>query len=250
MPTNPGLRTGTYTTNRGEVYTGNYGQGVYPAGPTPNPKLTTAIDDLLTPGLVPDIARMSAEVSAGRGIAGSPAADSTAVKMSEQNYLQRLGLANTLMTGQTGRDLPYQITPYQQAWLDLQKMLRGVGGGGQGFGGGGGGGAPAPAPSGGGLMPGQHPVIESVYGTRGGVWGNTPVAAGVGGAGTPYAGFGGGGGGGLWGGAGVGGMMGGAGGGDLNLDDIYEELGFGDFGSQPGDVTTPTPPDFDWEMWE
>jgi len=78
------------------------------------------VKDLITPGLVPDIARQSAEVSAGRGIYGSPAGDSTAVRMSEQNYLQRLALANSLLSGDASRTLPYQITPYQSAGLNLQ----------------------------------------------------------------------------------------------------------------------------------
>jgi hypothetical protein len=79
--------------------------------------LSPAIADLIKPGLVPDIARQSAELTAGRGIAGSPAAASTAVKMSEEDYLKRLGLANQLMTGEAGRALPYQITPFQSATL-------------------------------------------------------------------------------------------------------------------------------------
>jgi hypothetical protein len=89
----------------------------------PNPDVSAAIKGLLTPGLVPDIARQSAEVSAGRGIAGSPAGDSTAVRMSEQNWLQRLGLANTLLGGEAERTLPYQITPYQSAALRNQMYI-------------------------------------------------------------------------------------------------------------------------------
>src|SRR6266487_2169847 len=80
------------------------GQGTYgptnPAfppsatAPPQYPGLHPAITGLLTPGLVPDIARQSAEVSSGRGVAGSPAGPSTAVRLSEQNYLQRLALAH------------------------------------------------------------------------------------------------------------------------------------------------------------
>src|SRR6185295_6371549 len=84
------------------------------------PGLAPVIQGLLTPGLVPDIARQSAEISAGRGIPGSPAGASTSVRMSEQNYLQRLALANALLTGEAGRSLPYQITPYQSAALQNQ----------------------------------------------------------------------------------------------------------------------------------
>jgi len=90
--------------------------------PITYPGLNPAIQSLLTPGLVPDIARMSAEVSAGRGVAGSPAADSTAVRMSEQNYLQRLGLANSLLSGEASRTLPYQITPYQSVETALRQQ--------------------------------------------------------------------------------------------------------------------------------
>src|SRR6266446_4489257 len=82
---------------------------VPPAGASGNPAMESDIAGLLKPGLVPDIARQSAEVSAGRGIAGSPAGASTAVRMSEQDWLQRLGLANQLLSGEAGRKLPYQI---------------------------------------------------------------------------------------------------------------------------------------------
>src|SRR6266853_866212 len=94
-----------------------------PASGQTNPAMSSAIQGLLTPGLVPDIARQSAEVSAGRGIPGSPAAGSTAVRMSEQNYLQRLGLANTLLGGEAQRTLPYQITPYQSAEMRNQLAI-------------------------------------------------------------------------------------------------------------------------------
>lgn len=89
--------------------------------PTMNPQVSSAIFGLLTPGLVPDIARQSAEVAGGRGAIGSPAGGSTAVRMSEQNYLQRLGLANSLLSGEAERALPYQITPYQAAQLANQQ---------------------------------------------------------------------------------------------------------------------------------
>lgn len=112
--------------------------------------INTAVTGLLTPGLVPDIARQSAEIAGGRGVGGSPAGASTAVRMSEQNWLQRLGLANTLLSGESSRTLPYQITPYQAAQLELQRRQVAIqdylarkppglsGGGGGGFGRGGG----------------------------------------------------------------------------------------------------------------
>ncbi len=137
----------------GSTYGGTYGptNPAFPptaTAPPTYPGLNPAITGLLTPGLVPDIARQSAEVSAGRGVGGSPAAASTAVRMSEQDYLQRLGLANTLMTGEAGRLLPYQITPYQSAGLQTTRDIAGQrwGGGGANYPGAGGGrGSPASA---------------------------------------------------------------------------------------------------------
>lgn len=197
----------------GSSYGGSLGT-TYPTGPSASPKLTGAIDQLLTPGLVPDIARQSAEVAAGRGVAGSPAADSTAVRMSEQNWLQRLGLANQLMSAQTQRDLPYQITPWQKSWLDLQMLLHGKTGG-QSFPGLGGGGARGGytgtigspmAP-----MESPYPVIDAVGGTR-------PDSSGIGG-GITQGGY-----------QGV-----------FDLDSALEELGLGeDF---IGDIELPQFPD-------
>jgi hypothetical protein len=115
----------TTTTRTGRPYTGSLRIDIPPTATMPgplSPDLGPTIQGLLTPGLVPDIARQSAEVSAGRGIAGSPAADSTAVKMSEQNYLQRLGVANALLSGEAGRSLPYQITPFQSIQTALQQQ--------------------------------------------------------------------------------------------------------------------------------
>ncbi len=194
--------------------------------------LSPAIAGLIQPGLVPDIARMSAETSAGRGVAGSPAADSIAVKMSEQNYLQRLGLANQLMTGEAGRALPYQITPLQSAELANRLAVAGMRnfpGGSYGYGG------------------NMRNPYGSPYASRSGA-GYSGGGSGLGGGGATYPFTGGLGGMGSLG----GGYSGGGGGGQsLTLDDIYEQLGFGNFGSQPGDTIGGTePPDFDWEMWE
>ncbi len=117
-------RTGT--SRLGRPYGGTLGilNTVVPptatAPPYSSTSLEPAIQGLITPGLVPDIARQSAEVAGARGIAGSPAGDSTAVKMSEQNYLQRLALANQLLTGEAGRKLPYDITPNQSADIALK----------------------------------------------------------------------------------------------------------------------------------
>jgi hypothetical protein len=191
------------------------------------PGINQAIQGLLTQGLIPDVARQSAEVAAGRGVAGSGAGDSTAVRMSEQDYLTRLGLANTLASGEAGRTLPYQITPYQQALLALQQeqlqnqrdlglnraivnQTRGAGGGYRGGYGGGG--------YGGGGSVGQSSNPFGLFGASGGTSGVSNL------------------------------ISGGGGGQPLTLDDIYEELGFGNFGSLPGDTTQP--PDFSYDMWD
>lgn len=149
------LRSGTdqFDPNWNRAWNQPFSAPVHPAGinataPSTTgstPALDPIIQGLLTPGLVPDIARQSAEVAAGRGIAGSPAAASTAVRMSEQNWLQRLALANSLLSGEASRELPYQITPYQRLALQTQKEIANrsrvgtpsFGGGGGGGGGGG-----------------------------------------------------------------------------------------------------------------
>lgn len=215
----------------GGVPTGGLATGATPA-------INPVVTGLLTPGLVPDIARQSAEVSAGRGVGQSPAASSTAVRMSEQDYLQRLALANTLLTGESQRTLPYQITPYQQRVLDLQQaeissrllpaMLGknlgfGGGSGGGGYGGGGVGGARQPAGP-------TYPFGNTDFGTL-----SAPGVPRYGGSSGP---------------AGLGSNAG-----QWTLDDAYDWLGFGNFGSQAGDVSsgfpefqTPVPPADDLDL--
>ena len=204
------------------------------------PGINSIVQGLLAPGLVPDIARQSAELSAGRGVAGSPAGASTAVRMSEQNYQQRLALANSLLSGESQRTLPYQITPYQQALLDLQRQqlqnqrdiafrnqinVTGLKRYGQ----------PSNAGRGGGgnMLTGT-PSYSGPSGAFGA--GGNPFSSN---ASTSSYLFG----------------LGGGGGQQLTLDDIYDELGFGDFGNLPGDTTTdygqyPEPPDFSYDMWD
>jgi hypothetical protein len=224
-------RTGT--TRLGRPYGGTLGilgTTVTPtatAPPYPSTSLEPAIKGLITPGLVPDIARQSAEVAAGRGVAGSPAGDSTAVKMSEQNYLQRLALANSLLSGEAERTLPYQITPFQTAGIGLRQQelqnqrdiasLRwpgGVGGG-------------------------QHPAGGSA-GNPGGPWstntgvtiGQQPVASGPFTGTRPASGD-------MnltnW----ISGRL--DTGNDLSIDEIMAQMGFGNFGSLPGDSSTGSP---------
>jgi len=188
------------------------------SAPPAYPGLHPAITGLLTPGLVPDIARQSAEVAAGRGVAGSPAAGSTAVRMSEQNYLQRLALAHTLMGGEAQNLLPYQITPYQSAELQSQRDIAGAhygGGGGQSYAGGGGGARPAPAAA---AAPWAG-FSEDFHGTRPFEYSKPPWTTGAG-EGVPGAGQ------------------------QPTLDDAFDWLGFGNFGSQPGDVSGST--EGDW----
>ena len=218
---------------------GGHGNDMLQGG---TPGFTTAIQELLAKGLVPDVARQSAEVAAGRGVAGSPAGASTAVRMSEQDYLARLGLANTLASGESSRTLPYQITPYQQALLELQRqqlqnqrdlgLNRAIVNQTRGVGGGGGGNRNAGGYSGGVSGGGGNMLTGTpgYFGPTGGFGaGGNPFSSG---GSNSYL-FG----------------LGGGGGQSLTLDDIYEELGFGNFGSLPGDQST-EPPDFSYDMWD
>ncbi len=238
MPTDAELGQLLYSYGRPTAGGGGFGSFSTPFPPTAkappytSTSLEPAIQGLITPGLVPDIARQSAEVTAGRGIAGSPAAASTAVKMSEQDYLQRLGLANQLLSGEASRKLPYDITPYQSSQLTLwlEQLNRQHPAGGMNFpGGGGGGGGAAPktdpwAGFGGG------PVIPAVGGTRQPDVTTNPFMPQTGG----------------YGGGGVGG------GGSPSLDDMLRELGifgedtsgFPEFGGQGYNPGTPGIPEF------
>jgi len=190
--------------------------------------LSPAIAGLIQPGLVPDIARMSAETTAGRGIGGSPAAGSTAVKMSEQNYLQRLGLANQLMTGEAGRALPYQITPLQSAELANRLAVAGM----RNFPWGGniGGNYRSGSGVGGGNFASNYvspysPYRSTNYGGGLDTHGSLP---GVNYGGLDYGG--------------------GGNGGSPSLDDMLRDLGI--YGEDDTGAGTGQPPDFDWEMWQ
>jgi len=60
---------------------------------------------LLTPGtLIPDVARQSAEVAGGRGVTGSGAADSTAVRMTEADQLRRMALGEQFLSAADARN--------------------------------------------------------------------------------------------------------------------------------------------------
>jgi len=201
----------------------------------------SVIQGLVTPGLVPDVARQGAELAAGRGIGGSPAGASTAVRMSEQDYLTRLGLANTLLSGESQRRLPYDITPYQKQLLDLQQqqlqLQRDI--------------ASRRYPQN--VLTG----FRSPYNTRRGSYGggylgnqtggysNTGnFAPGIGPLGGNRIGGGRGGGSSLFGGGGGGGQQ-------YTLEDMYDMYGF----NGPGVNTTdygqyPEPPDFSYDMWD
>ncbi|MES2367142.1 MAG: hypothetical protein V4563_14795 [Pseudomonadota bacterium] len=235
MPTDAELGQFLYSYGRPTAGGGGFGSFSTPFPPTakappyPSTSLEPAIQGLITPGLVPDIARQSAEVTAGRGIGGSPAAASTAVKMSEQDYLQRLGLANQLLSGEASRKLPYDITPYQSSQLSLwlEQLNRQHPSGGLHFpGGGGGGGGAAPVSS----FGGGWPNIQAVGGTRQPDVTTSPFVPQTGGYG--------------------GGAVGG--GGSPSLDDMLRELGifgedesgFPDFGGNGYDQGTPGIPEF------
>ena len=219
------------------------GQPVTQFGGTPVPVsggggIGSVTQSLITPGLVPDVARQGAELAAGRGVGGSPAGASTAVRMSEQNYQQRLALANALLTGESQRRLPYDITPFQQQQLALQQqqlqlereiaamryphnVLTGFRGpsntGRGGYGGGYLGNQIGNYSNPGNFAPGIGPL------------GGNRIGGGLGGGSSLFGG--------------------GGGGQPLTLDDIYDELGFGDFGNLPGDQTT-EPPDYSYDMWD
>ena len=174
------------------------------------PQLDPIISGLLTPGLVPDIARQSAEVAGGRGVGGSPAGGSTAVRMSEQNWLQRLALANSLLSGEASRELPYQITPYQAEVLAHQRAA----------------------------LEAQERIARMNNRRTGSL---SPGGGGGGGSIYPFANmnFGGSGGGGSAGGS----VFGGGGGAGIpeTLEDVYEWLGFGNFGEVLGDSSSGFP---------
>src|SRR3989442_3736414 len=99
---------------------------------------------------------MAAETAAGRGVAGSGAGYSTAVRMTDEERLRRMALGEQLLSAATARNpaapiidpTKFVITPYQQAELDLQRYIANLhwmgGGGGGGYPRGGGGGGRAP----------------------------------------------------------------------------------------------------------
>src|SRR6266705_396948 len=95
----------------------------YQGGIGPEALASTDIAGLLNPpALFPDTSRQAAEVAAGRGIAGSGAAASTAVRMTEDERLKHIALGNQLLDAQTGRQSTLGITPIQQAQLNLQQQ--------------------------------------------------------------------------------------------------------------------------------
>jgi hypothetical protein len=97
------------------------------------------------PAMFPDTSRQAAEVTAGRGVAGSAAAGGTGLRMTDEERLRRIALGQQLLSAATARNpvpplvdpTKFVITPYQQAELDLQRYIanlnastrRGEGGG-------------------------------------------------------------------------------------------------------------------------
>lgn len=88
------------------------------------------IGELLNPPyLFPDTSRMAAEAGTMRGVAGSPAAASTAVRMTDEERLRRMALGSQLLTASYERGRPYYdptsliVTPAQRAQNDLQRYI-------------------------------------------------------------------------------------------------------------------------------
>lgn len=83
------------------------------------------------PAMFPEVDRRAAEVSAGRGIAGSSGAGATGVRMTDEERLRRMALGEQFLSAATARNpaapivdpMNFVITPYQQAGLDLQRYL-------------------------------------------------------------------------------------------------------------------------------
>ncbi len=82
------------------------------------------------PALFPDTSRIAAETAAGRGVSGSGAGYSTAVRMTDEERLKRMALGQQMLGQAYGRNpaappidpLRLGITPYQQQELALRKL--------------------------------------------------------------------------------------------------------------------------------
>ena len=82
------------------------------------------------PALFPDTSRIAAETAAGRGVAGSGAGYSTAVRMTDEERLKRMALGQQMLGQAYGRNpaappidpLRLGITPYQQQELALRRL--------------------------------------------------------------------------------------------------------------------------------
>lgn len=80
------------------------------------------------PSMFPDTSRHAAELAAIRGIPGSPAAASTAVRMTDEERLRRIGLGQQFLSAALARNpaaplinpAQFMLTPYQAAQLDLE----------------------------------------------------------------------------------------------------------------------------------
>lgn len=79
------------------------------------------------PAFFADTSRMAAELGSGRGVSGSGAAASTAVRMTDEERLKRIALGSELLSQAAERYPAMQppgtenfiMTPYQQGTLDL-----------------------------------------------------------------------------------------------------------------------------------
>lgn len=116
---------------------------IIPNAPALEKQSSLDIESLLNPpSLFPDTSRRAAEVSAGRGVAGSAAAWGTGLRMTDEERIRRMALGEQLMSGAYARNLPLTITPWQQAQIDqanldraMRERLALMGGGGRSVGG-------------------------------------------------------------------------------------------------------------------
>lgn len=98
-----------------------YGGDIVPQARELEQASSTGIAGLLSPpDMFPDTNRRAAEVTAGRGIAGSSAAFGTGLRMTDEERIRRMALGQQLLSGAYARNTPLTITPAQQAAIDLQ----------------------------------------------------------------------------------------------------------------------------------
>jgi hypothetical protein len=101
--------------------------GRIPGGVGLESESSKRIMELLNPpSLFPDTSRRAAELTAGRGIAGSPAAFGTGLRMTDDERLRRIALGEQFLSAAYSRQPAIgpeytALTPYQREQLDLEK---------------------------------------------------------------------------------------------------------------------------------